>query len=490
MIHGSENGNALRAMLRDHLLASLVALTCSLVGASTLAQVPAVLNREAFVRMVLENHPMARQAALRPVLGEATVRSARGGFDPLATANYDEKQFDEKNYFQLFDAGLKVPTWYGVELFAGYQENTGDLLDPQATTPGEGLIKVGGQVSVGQGLFIDQRRATLRKSQAYLRATQAEQEQMLNDLLLQALNDHTDWVAAYRALAVSNGAVDLAMVRLEAVRASWRGGDRPAIDTLEAYLQLQDRQMRQQQAGLNFRNAGLRLSNHLWNAAQQPLELQPGVIPDPTDLSSPATFQLPDTAIAHAVANHPLLAQAGARIDQLEIDRRLRNEYLKPELDLKYQWLGNGGALANEEGSTLLGAGHQFGVGFQVPLFLRKERGELSIAKLRLTDASLGLERDRLRIRNRISERVNEIDVFAEQVRLGADMVVNNERLLAGENQRFAAGESSLFLVNAREVPLIDARIRQVDLEARLRKAFFSLDHEAGMLWRAWRSIR
>ena len=100
------------------------------------------------------------------------------------------------------------------------------------------------------------------------------------------------------------------------------------------------------------------------------------------------------------------------------------------------------------------------------------------------------LERDRLRIRNKINERVNDIAVFGDQVRLGADMVVNNERLLAGENQRFAAGESSLFLVNAREVPLIDARIRQVDLEARLRKAFFSLDHEAGTLWRAWRSTR
>jgi len=65
-------------------------------------------------------------------------------------------------------------------------------------------------------------------------------------------------------------------------------------------------------------------------------------------------------------------------------------------------------------------------------------------------------------------------------------MVVNNERLLAGETQRFQAGESSLFLVNAREVPLIDARIRQVELDARLRKAWFALDHEAGTLWNAW----
>jgi outer membrane protein TolC len=438
------------------------------------------------VRLVLENHPMARQAALRPELGAMAVRSARGGFDPMATVDYDEKLYDDKTYFQLFDAGLKVPTWFGVELFAGFQENSGDLLDPQAFTPSDGLLKVGGQLSLGQGLFIDQRRATLRRSEAYLRATQAERIQMLNDLLLQALSDHTDWVAAYRALEVSNNAVTLATIRLDAIRGSWRGGDRAAIDTLEAYLQVQDRQMRQQQADLAFRNAGLRLSDHLWDADQRPLELQPNVVPEPTDLTSPLTFTLADTSIARAIDAHPLLAQATARIEQLDIDRRLRGEYLKPELDLKYQWLGDGGAANNAENVTLLGEGYQFGVGFKMPLFLRRERGELSLAKLRLTDANLGLERDRLRIRNRINARLNDIAVFGSQVQLGGEMVVNNERLLGGELQRFEAGESSLFLVNAREVPLIDARIRQVDLEARLRKSFFALDHEAGTLWNAW----
>lgn len=463
-----------------------ITLLLLLLVAPLSAQVPVVLTREAFVRLVLENHPMARQAALRPELGAMAVRSARGGFDPMATVDYDEKLYDDKTYFQLFDAGLKVPTWFGVELFAGFQENSGDLLDPQAFTPSDGLLKVGGQLSLGQGLFIDQRRATLRRSEAYLRATQAERIQMLNDLLLQALSDHTDWVAAYRALEVSNNAVTLATIRLDAIRGSWRGGDRAAIDTLEAYLQVQDRQMRQQQADLAFRNAGLRLSDHLWDADQRPLELQPNVVPEPTDLTSPLTFTLADTSIARAIDAHPLLAQASARIEQLDIDRRLRSEYLKPELDLKYQWLGDGGAANDAENVTLLGEGYQFGVGFKMPLFLRRERGELSLAKLRLTDANLGLERDRLRIRNRINARLNDIAVFGSQVQLGGEMVVNNERLLSGELQRFEAGESSLFLVNAREVPLIDARIRQVDLEARLRKSFFALDHEAGTLWNAW----
>lgn len=181
-----------------------------------------------------------------------------------------------------------------------------------------------------------------------------------------------------------------------------------------------------------------------------------------------------------------MLVQNSARIDQMEVDRRLRAEFLKPDLDVKYQWLGSGGALNGENGNSLLGQGHQLGVGFSMPLFLRRERGELTLAKLRTTDAELGLARDRTVIRNRIQERLNDIATFREQVDLGSSMVVNNARLLNGETQRFSAGESSLFLVNGREVPLIETRIRQVDLEARLRKAYFALDHEAGTLWSAW----
>ncbi len=463
---------------------SLLAFLAALV---VRAQVPAVLTRDSFVRIVLENHPVARQADLRTGMGEASVRSARGGFDPRATAGYDEKVFHDRSYFSLLDAGLKVPTWYGIDLLAGFQDNSGDLLNPQATTPADGLIKAGVQVPLGQGLFIDQRRATLRKAQAYQRSTDGERKQMLNALLLQALSDHTDWVAAYRALQVANEAVDLAQVRMNAVRGSWRGGDRPAIDTLEAFLQVQDRLMRQQQAQLNFRNAGLRVSNHLWDGTQRPLELLPNVLPDPGDLSTPKDVVPADTTIERAIAVHPMLARSTAWVEQLDVDRRFRAEMLKPDLDVNYQWLGNGGAIRGEQGTTLLNDGHQVGVGFSMPLFLRSERGELTLAKLRLSDAELGLQRDRTVIRNRIQERLNDINTFRQQTEMGASMVMNNERLLNGETQRFNAGESSLFLVNAREVTLIDARIRQVDLEARLRKAYFSFDHDAGTLWRAWR---
>ena len=467
--------------IRSGLLVQAIAL-----GTIAHAQVPATLTREAFVRIVLENHPMARQAALRTDMGEAVVRSARGGFDPVASASYESKEFDEKNYFTLLQAGLKVPTWYGIDLLAGYEQGNGDFLNPQQFTPNDGLVKAGVKASLGQGLFIDERRAALRRAQAYQRATEGERRMLLNALLLQALNDHADWVAAHEAQRVNDEAVGLALIRLEAVRGSWRGGDRSAIDTLEAYLQYQDRLMRQQQARLAVRNAALRLGNHLWDTAQRPLDLQENVRHDARDMRSPVSFTLPNTLLTTALDGHPLLMQSIARIDQLEVDRRLRAEYLKPDLDVNYQWLGNAGAMRNAEGAQLLGNGQFVGVGFSMPLLLRRERGELAMARLRLNDAGLALDRDRQMIRNRVRERANNITVLREQVDLGASMVMNNERLLAGENQRFAAGESSLFLVNAREVPLIDARIRQVELENGLRKAYFALDHEAGTLWSAW----
>jgi outer membrane protein TolC len=468
--------------MRSALLIGLLLSTCALN-----AQVPgSTLTREAFVQLVLDNHPMARQAALRTDFGEAGVRGARGGFDPMAVANYTEKRYDGTDYFELLDVGLKVPTWFGVELVGGFQENSGVYLDPQNTTPGDGLVKAGAEVSIGQGLFIDQRRATLRKAQAYQRATEAERQEMLNTLLLDALGDHTDWVAAYEQLRISDSAVVLAQRRFDQVRGSFRGGDRPAIDTLEAFLQVQDRQMRQQQAQLNFRNASLRLSNHLWDDVQRPLELQQDVLPIASDLASPIVFALADTSIDRAIETHPKLLRSRAKLDQFEVDTRYRAELLKPQLDLQYLWMGGGGAVNNEAGTTLLGEGHQLGVGFKMPLLLRKERGELSLAKLRFTDAELGLDRDRTVIRNKVLERLNDIATYRQQTDLGAEMVTNYARLLSGETQRFSVGESSLFLVNGREVPLIESRLKQIEYEAKLRKAYFALDHDAGTLWRAW----
>ena len=442
-----------------------------------------VLTRRALLQLVLDNHPAARQAELRTDMGEAFVRSARGGFDPRAMVDYDRKDFDDKDYFDLLEAGLEVPTWFGVELYGGYQQTGGDFLDPQNTTPDDGLLKAGVSVPIGQGLFIDKRRAELRKSFAYQDMAEAERLELLNQVFYEALSDHVEWVAAYKQVLVASEAVELASVRFRAVRGNFIGGDVPAIDTLEAWLQVQDRLMRQQDAELAFNNATLALSNHLWDEFLRPLEIAPGVVPDTLDLVPPSTTIALDSLMARAMERHPKLLSVAAKVDQLDVERQFRGELLKPKLDLKYSLLGNAGVVTGEDGTLFRSGDQQLGVGFEMPLLLRRERGELGLARLRLTDAELGLERERLRIRNTIGQRDNELATLNGQVDLGQSMVSNYRRLLAGENSRFALGESSLFLLNRREVSLIDSRIKLVTLEAKRRKAGYALDKDAGLLW-------
>lgn len=445
---------------------------------------PQVLTRKALLQLVADNHPMARQAALRTAMGEATVRSARGAFDPVVGSSYKEKTFDGKDYYSLLDAGLKVPTWFGAELFGGFGQNNGEFLNPENVLPDAGQLKAGISMQVGQGLLMDRRRADLRRAQAFEEMAEAERQRLLNDLFHEVLGDHVEWIASYLQVQVAREAVAQAEIRLQAVRGSFRGGDRPAIDTLEALLQVQDRTMRLQDAELGFQVAGLKLSEHLWDEFLRPLQIGPGLIPDTTEIVAPELTTPLDSLFQQAQQLHPDLLERQGRISQLEVDRRLRAEMLKPRLDLEYAFLAGGGVITGDGTTTWRQGDRALGVGFSMPLLLRRERGELSLASLRLADAELGLERQRLRIRNTVDRRYQELSTLAAQVDLGSRMVNNYRGLLNGEYTRFQAGESSLFLVNQREVALLDSRLKQVELEGKLRKAHFTLDRDAGALWR------
>lgn len=443
-----------------------------------------VLTRKALLQLVADNHPMARQAALRTAMGEATVRSARGAFDPVVGSSYKEKTFDGKDYYSLLDAGLKVPTWFGAELFGGFAQHEGQFLNPEHVLPENGQLKAGISVQVGQGLLMDRRRADLRRAQAFEEMAEAERQRLLNDLFHEVLGDHVEWIVSYMQVQVARESLEQADIRLQAVRGSFRGGDRPAIDTLEALLQVQDRTMRMQDAELGFQVAGLKLSEHLWDEFLRPLQIGPDLLPDTTEIVAPDLTVPVDSLFQQAELLHPDLLERQGRISQLEVDRRLRAEMLKPRLDLEHAFLAGGGVITGDGTTTWRAADRTWGLGFSMPLLLRRERGELSLASLRLADAELGLERQRLRIRNTVDRRFQELNTLASQVDLGGRMVNNYRRLLSGEYARFQAGESSLFLVNQREVALLDSRLKQVELEGKLRKAHFTLDRDAGALWR------
>jgi len=73
-------------------------------------------------------HPIAKQAGLKIDLSKASLLSTRGAFDPAFYIANDQKTFDGKNYFFYSNPELKIPTWYGIEIKGGLENNYGDKL--------------------------------------------------------------------------------------------------------------------------------------------------------------------------------------------------------------------------------------------------------------------------------------------------------------------------------------------------------------------------
>ena len=100
------------------------------------------------------------------------------------------------------------------------------------------------------------------------------------------------------------------------------------------------------------------------------------------------------------------------------------------------------------------------GITFSMPLFLRKERGALKLAKFKLQDAQFERDNAWVSIRNKLTAISNELQSFDLQNELIAGIVRDYGRLLQAEERKFSFGESSIFLINSRERSLIDARLK------------------------------
>lgn len=461
---------------------SIIFLLLLMVGSIAQTTAQKILTFEDFTAIVEQHHPMAVQSDLIVKKGEATVQMARGGFDPKIGTDIGQKYFKGDQYYSLVDAGLVLPTWFGVEVNAGYEQNGGVFLNPENSTSGGGLAYAGVSIPIGRGLFIDERRAELRKAQIYQKSTVVEQRLMMNELLFNAGKAYWDWFQAYEVLQVFEEALELARFRFEAVKQEVASGDKPAIDTLEAGIQLQNRQLGLQQAQLDLKNAALKLGVYLWQEGQIPLELKETTIPVGTvTVKLRSTQGLLLDRIDSLVAFHPYLQQYRYKIDELKIDKRMKVENLKPKLDLKYNALSQ--VVGNNPLAEYSINNYNWGLTFSLPIPLRKERGALKLAKLKIQDAELDVLSQQAKIDLQINASINDWNTTREQAELYQRTVNEYRGLLEGEREKFSAGESSLFMVNSREVGYINAQIKYLELLSKNRKAEISTEYALGTLY-------
>ena len=98
-------------------------------------------------------------------------------------------------------------------------------------------------------------------------------------------------------------------------------------------------------------------------------------------------------------------------------------------------------------------------------MFLRKERGDLKLAKLKIQDTQYEIQSTKVALKNKIDAINQELESFILQNDYTGVIVKDYNKLLIAEERKFFLGESSLFLVNSRESKLIDAKLKAISIE-------------------------
>jgi outer membrane protein TolC len=409
-----------------------------------------------FIEWVKLYHPVAKQAKLQVNRGEEQLRAAKGLFDPVIYSDWKGKDFKDTRYYNQRAAGISLPTTLGIDFIGQFEQNTGTFLNPEMNVPDEGLFTAGVAINVGNGLLIDRFRAQRQKAKIFREAAENEQVQILNNLFLNASVVYWNWSGNFNEQEIISEALDLATERFEFVKKAYIGGELPAIDTVEAYAQVQLRKFQLEEATRKVMESRFDLSVFLWNDDEEPI-----VPTEATRPQLPMFFELgvPSLNVLRSKINkHPELVNLNFGLDVLDVDRRLTRELLRPKLAFKYNFLREG-LSDNFQDIPFTTNNFQYGINFSFPIFNRTARANYNLAKIQIRETTYTLQLTEQRLKARLEAEYTSFEQLKTQLGIYQNNLNALERILEGERMRFDFGESSLFLVNARENAVVDASL-------------------------------
>lgn len=422
-----------------------------------------MLSLEEYLGYVKKFHPIVKQAKLISSKGEAKLLKARGSFDPKIEVNFDKKLFKQTRYYNKLNNTFKIPTWYGVEIKANYETNDGIYLNPELKTPKEGLLGAGISMSLMKGLLINDRMAALKQAKLFNLQTKQEQKILINKIIFDATKTYFKWLKSYRSKEVYLNYLSNAQTRLQNIKKSFESGDKPAIDTLEASINLKNRKLDLEKAKINYLKIRLETSNFLWTVGDTPLELKEKIYPDHKTIK--IIDQVLKSSIKKAdqfnVEYHPKLIKLELKKKSMIVEKKLRLNNLLPKLDIQYNFLSSKYRSINSFNTS----NYKSGIKMIFPLFLRKERGELKLIKLKIKELNFDIASNKVNLKNKINATVKQIESYEKQYNILNELVTDYESLVKSEERKFSLGEGSLFLVNYREVKLIENQLKFIDTE-------------------------
>lgn len=431
-------------------------------------------TEEELISVITKFHPVAKQAAIDVKIAKADVLSGRGGFDPTFTNESARKEFGGLTYYDHQANEITIPAWYGIDLYAGTEKITGARVNPEETSGS--ITYMGFSVQPLQNLLMDKRRAVLLQAKNFHLLSEVQRRMVINDLLQEALQTYWNWWEKYHVQKIMQAALLNAEKRSELVKMAFQLGARPAIDTIEAYTQVQTFQIKLSEAYQNLVSAHLQLSAFLWTDDNEQTEL-------PFDASPPGYKESKSFTLAEVLnlaGSHPELIQYDYKLKGLQIDKALAFQSLLPQLKLKYNQTGYD--LSKTVNGSWFNNNYHFGVSLSIPLRLSEGRGRYQKAKLKIESTRLDQTNKQVQLYTKVKQYYTEWQQTEAQLSLQSKLLANTTALQKGEEIRFNNGESSLFYLNAREQKTMEAEQKLVELKAKAQKTAISVRWLAGIL--------
>lgn len=433
-------------------------------------------NYNSYIEFVKQNHLIAHKARNSGLYGEALYKASRGVYDPQISASVDQKYFNSKEYYTLGGAEVKQALYTSQYLKFGYEYGQGLNIGSENETPVNGLPYMGIQASLLQGLMFDKNRAEVLKGKYYKDFYKAEERIQLNELLYASSNLYADYLYAQKLNYLYGYFANLAGQRLIGIEQLSAIGERPAVDTLEAAIFLQGRELDKKAGELEVTKKYTDLLVFIQDRKQG---AESFAVTDSIELMYELAAKTVLNLLSEKSNDNPFIQQYNAKQKVLNTEMRLKREMIKPVLDVKYNFLQTDNSSGIRTFST---NNYKWGASFTVPLFLRKSRNEYRMAKLVSDNNVLDLQNKRNQINFKRSLIQTSIGILSEQIITAARSAKYSKQLVEAERLKFTNGESSLFLLNARESKWLETELKLAEYKLKYIKSFLDLVYINGLL--------
>ena len=433
-----------------------------------------ILNESKFLKQVLGFAPAIKNAGLKVNIQNQELLYAKGAFEPKILGQYSLKKLEGKSYFDKQQTGFNIKTPFGIKLAGGLLENQGDFLNPENNVPTSGLIYTGVELPLGAGMFTDKDRTNIKQQRLKNDVALLIQVLSINEYLFEAGENFWDWYESIALMKISEDALIMASDRLEFVKSQNQIGEAAIVDTLEAYINYQNRLALNISNLVNYQKMSNSIKNYIWLPNRSRSLLFPEV-----DLNYLGAF--PDSLLKVDLARtHPLIRVLETDSIVNQASMILNREFFKPELDL---------TLRLQEDAQFFGqfdyepkSNHYLGIDLRMPLFLRKQRAKSKQLNFKKDVISNKKKEALVKIENTQTAYFLNAEELKNNVFIWQSAVQNYKVLLQAEQTKLRQGESSLFIVNSRELKWIEAREMYVKNYVFYRKALLGYYHSLAML--------